>query len=104
MGRVCLGRESSGHPSNTAANCFGRFSSCLVGARVCGAYSGRSAYATMEAPNKAINLGRGWVRRSERRGKRDHSERAGADRVATGHDAVAGRQSHRRTEFIAIAG
>jgi hypothetical protein len=49
----------------------------------------------MEAPNKAINLGRGWVRRSGRRGERDHSERMGTDSVATGHDTDAGRQSLR---------
>jgi hypothetical protein len=58
----------------------------------------------MEAQNKAIDLGRGWVRRSGRRGKCDHSERMGADSVATGHDTVADRQSHRGTESVAIAG
>jgi hypothetical protein len=104
MGRVCLGRESSGHPSKTTANCFGRFSGCLVGARVRGACSGRSAHATVEAQNKAINLGRGWVRRSGRRGERNHYERVGADSVAPCHDTITGRQSHRGTESIAIAG
>ena len=104
MGRVCLGRESSGHPSKTTANCFGRFSGCLVGARVRRACSGRSAHATVEAQNKAINLGRSWVRRSGRRGERDYSERVGAHGVAAGRDIVAARQSHRGTESIGIAG
>jgi hypothetical protein len=102
MGRVCLGRESSGHPSKTTANCFGRFSGCLVGARVRGACSGRSAHATVEAQSKAINLGRRWVRRSGRNGERNYSKRVGADSVAPCHDTITGRQSHRGTESIAL--
>ena len=104
LGRVRLGRKSSGYAPKTTANCFGCISACLVGACVRGACSSRPAPATLEAENKAMDLGRRWVRRAWSRRKRDHSEHVGTDCLATGHDIAVGCQSYCGTESIAITG